>query len=130
MIPRWPRIAAAVPQTLQKRLEIMEAIHMLAAQEHAPLRRRRAELALLRRELTELTLALEELTRACDPRLRSYVLKASPDDPKHPGWPAGTPGGEGGRFRPKDGNDGKNARHCRGYLRSERSIRGDRYGHA
>jgi hypothetical protein len=30
------------------------------------------------------------------------VYKASPDDPKHPGWPAGTPGGRGGKFRPKD----------------------------
>jgi hypothetical protein len=30
--------------------------------------------------------------------------KASPDDPKHPGWPAGTPGGRGGKFRPKDGS--------------------------
>lgn len=29
------------------------------------------------------------------------VRKASPDDPKHPGWPAGTPGGRGGKFRPK-----------------------------
>ncbi|MGN6749907.1 MAG: hypothetical protein ACTHJS_15065 [Xanthobacteraceae bacterium] len=29
--------------------------------------------------------------------------KASPDDPKHPGWPAGTEGGRGGQFRPKDG---------------------------
>ena len=32
------------------------------------------------------------------------ILKASPDDPKHPGWPAGTPGGRGGKFRPKDGS--------------------------
>ena len=31
--------------------------------------------------------------------------KASPDDPKHPGWPAGTPGGRGGKFRPEDGSD-------------------------
>jgi hypothetical protein len=30
------------------------------------------------------------------------IEKASPDDPKHPGWPAGTPGGRGGKFRPKD----------------------------
>jgi len=30
--------------------------------------------------------------------------KASPDDPKHPGWPAGTPDGLGGKFRPKDGS--------------------------
>ena len=28
--------------------------------------------------------------------------KASPDDPKHPGWPAGAPNSQGGRFRPKD----------------------------
>jgi hypothetical protein len=33
----------------------------------------------------------------------SFVLKAASDDPKHPGWPAGTPGGIGGQFRPKDG---------------------------
>jgi hypothetical protein len=31
--------------------------------------------------------------------------KASPDDPKHPSWPAGTPCGRGGKFRPKDGSD-------------------------
>ena len=29
------------------------------------------------------------------------LLKASADDPKHPGWPAGTPGGLGGQFRPR-----------------------------
>jgi hypothetical protein len=33
-------------------------------------------------------------------------LKANPDDPKHPGWPAGTPDGRGGKFRPKDGDEG------------------------
>jgi hypothetical protein len=32
------------------------------------------------------------------------IHKASPDDPKHPGWPAGTPGGRCGKFRPKDGS--------------------------
>ena len=32
------------------------------------------------------------------------IHKASPDDPKHPGWPAGTPGGRGGKFSPKDGS--------------------------
>ena len=36
---------------------------------------------------------------------RREIFKASPDDPKHPGWPAGTEGGRGGRFRPKDGSD-------------------------
>lgn len=29
-------------------------------------------------------------------------FKASADDSKHPGWPAGTPDGRGGKFRPKD----------------------------
>ena len=29
------------------------------------------------------------------------IHKASPDDPKHPGWPKGTPGGLGGKFCPK-----------------------------
>lgn len=33
------------------------------------------------------------------------IQKASPDDPKHPGWPAGTAGGRGGQFRPKDGSE-------------------------
>jgi hypothetical protein len=28
--------------------------------------------------------------------------KASPDDPKHPGWPAGAPDSQGGKFRPRD----------------------------
>jgi hypothetical protein len=42
-----------------------------------------------------------------DPRLRDMALrkqmaKASDEDPVHPGWPARTPGGVGGRFRPKD----------------------------
>jgi len=32
--------------------------------------------------------------------------KASPDDPVRPGWPAGTPGGVGGKFGPKDKDPG------------------------
>jgi hypothetical protein len=39
------------------------------------------------------------------PELAHEFRKASPDDPKHPGWPAGTEGGRGGQFRPKDGSD-------------------------
>jgi hypothetical protein len=31
------------------------------------------------------------------------LLKAGSDDPQHPGWPAGTPGGLGGKFRPRNG---------------------------
>jgi hypothetical protein len=33
------------------------------------------------------------------------IHKASPDDPKHPGWPANTEGGRGGQFRPKDASE-------------------------
>jgi hypothetical protein len=33
------------------------------------------------------------------------VCKASSDDPKHPGWPAGTEGGRGGQFRPKGASE-------------------------
>jgi hypothetical protein len=48
--------------------------------------------------------AEDRLTKAA--RLRPHpneLHKASPDDPKHPGWPAGTEGGRGGQFRPKVG---------------------------
>ena len=31
------------------------------------------------------------------------LLKADPNDPKHPGYPKGAPDGRGGQFRPKDG---------------------------
>lgn len=34
-------------------------------------------------------------------RRQNEIQKASPDDPKHPGWPKGTEGGRGGKFRPK-----------------------------
>jgi hypothetical protein len=37
--------------------------------------------------------------------LKDNIRKANPDDPKHPGWPAGTEGGRGGQFRPKDGSE-------------------------
>jgi hypothetical protein len=33
------------------------------------------------------------------------IHKASPDDPKHPGWPTGTEGGRGAQFRPKDATE-------------------------
>lgn len=53
--------------------------------------------------------ALDRLAAVEDRHLRRLVLldlliaKASPDDPDHPGWPAGTPGAVGGQFRPKNG---------------------------
>lgn len=33
---------------------------------------------------------------------RADLFKASPDDPRHPGYPAGEPDGKGGQFRPKN----------------------------
>ena len=52
--------------------------------------------------------APHELAEIGDPHLRRLALvetmirKARADDPDHPGWPAGTEGGRGGKFRPKD----------------------------
>jgi hypothetical protein len=33
------------------------------------------------------------------------IGKASPEDPEHPGWPAKSPDGEGGEYRPKNASD-------------------------
>jgi hypothetical protein len=45
-------------------------------------------------------------------------LKASADDPAHPGWPAGTPGGQGGKFRPKDGESSREIEEDRKEIRT------------
>lgn len=42
------------------------------------------------------------------------VEKASPDDPKHPGWPKGEPNGLGGKFRPKTPDDAPGIGHNNG----------------
>lgn len=125
-----------VPASLEKRLEIVAAIRALATQDNEQLRQRQLDISALRRdcELLRRSLAglvqeaIAQARRECDPRLRSYVIKyssdqprvsssdwqsksstaeaglakASPDDPQHPGWPAGTPDGLGGKFRLKD----------------------------
>ena len=46
----------------------------------------------------------DEAARQCLLKAEA-LLKASADDPKHPGWPAGTPGSIGGQFRPKTGQE-------------------------
>ncbi len=51
--------------------------------------------------------ATEQTANSAKPSAKPALGKASTDDPEHPGWPAGTPGGRGGKFRPKDG-DGAN----------------------
>ena len=45
----------------------------------------------------------EELAKGLHYEIGGWFLdKASAEDPKNPGWPKGTPGGLGGKFRPKD----------------------------
>ncbi len=113
MIPYKSPLLTAVPQTLEKRLEIMNAIRALAVRDDALLRQRQAEIAAARRdfELLRHSLpgllrqAIEEARRDCDLRLRSHVIKYSPDQPR---VPAGDPDGgqwtsEGGA--PADASD-------------------------
>jgi len=162
-----PTVLMALPQSLERQLDIVRAARALAVHDNDSLvLKRREQIAALRRDIAWIALMLEELKRACDPRLRSHVVKyssdqprvpagnpgdrvsrikasvalskASPDDPEHPGWPAGTPGGKGGQFRPKDEDAsasavGSNAAHlavnrltCRqAYYACLRSPQGD-----
>ena len=119
----------APPPTLHARVEIAKAIRTIAAQQTDEHARRRAEINVIRRDLNDipelLRKALGEYGMLLQAELRKYgpderrvpgadatdeskaqaLAKASPDDPEHPGWPAGTPGGLGGKFRPKEGGD-------------------------
>lgn len=63
---------------------------------------------------------LEPPRRWAGPTLE--IRKASPNDPKHPGWPAGTEGGLGGKFRPKDGSEAASDREL-GEIVARRAIR-------
>lgn len=56
-------------------------------------------------------------------RVIEDLAKASADDPVHPGWPAGTPGGLGGKFRPKDGTDRENAEKAAKRVALRRAVR-------
>lgn len=47
----------------------------------------------------EIMKAIRKLTE------EGLLTKASPEDPEHPGWPAGSPDGRGGKFQPKDSGD-------------------------
>jgi hypothetical protein len=132
MKPPLPRTLSAVPQTLHARFEIAKAIRTLAGpDEDELLQQRRAEIAAIRRDLEALsrdlhqafeaaaTLAKAEVRAALKKSGKLAFLKAGTDDPEHPGWPAGTPGGRGGKFRPKDDNADAAANS------SHESVRGD-----
>jgi hypothetical protein len=84
-------LATAVPRSSEKRLEITQAIRALVAEHDDELpHRRRPEIASIRRELEQIALTIQKLQRACDPRLRSYVVKFNADQPR---VPAGNPDG-------------------------------------
>ena len=97
MKPPFARIQYTVPPTLEKRLKAMAALGTLLAELPAELKKYNPD---------------EPGVPAGSPQgtvwtqtPEAEVLKASPDDPKHPGWPPGTPDGKGGKFRPKDGDE-------------------------
>jgi hypothetical protein len=103
-------------------LEIAKAIRTLTEPDDDELLRRRCdEIAALSRECetfkrdlqrcgeealalakAELHAALKIYSRSQMPAGNTRTAKAAVDDPKHPGWPAGTPDHKGGQFRPKD----------------------------
>ena len=107
MKPPLPRTLSAVPRTLHVQIEIAKAIHTLFGQDEQ--HQRLAESATINNTYWEIG---QELRLACRQWLLAHsqphvidsnAAKAAVDDPKHPGWPAKTPDGKGGQFRPKDG---------------------------
>jgi hypothetical protein len=90
----------AVPQTLEKRLEVVNAIRALTANDGDQIHKRRAEIAALRGDLEELRQHVLQLWRQSEPRARSYVIKYSPDQPR---VSAGNP--EGGQLTSEGAGD-------------------------
>jgi hypothetical protein len=58
-----------------------------------------------------------QTANAVKPSAKPAFGKASADDPEHPAWPAGTSGGRGGKFRPKDDNVSDTANSSRESVR-------------
>jgi hypothetical protein len=99
MIPYKSSFATVVPKTLEKRLEIMQAIRALAPQnEDEQLRKQRAEIVARRRLIDKLELTVYEMWRECEPQARSYVIKYSPGQPRVPAGNA-----DGGQWTSDDG---------------------------
>lgn len=98
MIPYRSPLLTAVPQSLEKRLEIMGAIRTLTMPDvDDQVRKRQADIAALRRDLETIREDVLDLWRQCEPRSRSYVIKYSPDQPRVPG---GNP--DGGQWTSED----------------------------
>jgi hypothetical protein len=91
-----------VPQSLEKRLEIMSAIRTLTAPDaDEQVRKREADIAALRRNLERIRQDVLDLWCQCEPR--SYVIKYSPDQPR---VPAGNP--DGGEWTSEGAGDHAN----------------------
>lgn len=106
-----PRILCAVPQTLHARLEIAKAIEKLAAQQQEEQRLSSPTGTAEKVDPERIKHCAHEISREILSFIRSdfggrRTAKAAVDDPKHPGWPAHTPDGKGGEFRPKDSAPG------------------------
>ena len=100
MNPYKSLLLTAVPRTLEKRLEIINAIRTLTAPDDRRLKRR-TEIIALRGDLEKLRQDVLELWRQCEPRARSYVIKYNPDQPRVPeGYP------DGGQWTSEDGDEG------------------------
>jgi hypothetical protein len=98
---RKPYLAITVPHTVDKRLEIVEAIRVLAAQDQDRRLQRRAQIAGIRHDLLEVRGLFQDTCRQwlVDVRsqLRSALQKYDPDEPR---VPAGNP--DGGQWTTED----------------------------
>ncbi len=132
MIPYKSPLLTAVPQSLEKRLEIMNAIRTLTAPDgDDQVRKRQADIAALRRDLEEIREGVLDLWRQSEPWSRSYVIKYK--------FRSAARAGRQSRRRAVDKRGRKriverftcragcSAREC---LRAESAIRGARYWHA
>jgi hypothetical protein len=81
-----PRTLYAVPQTLEKRLDILHAFRRLAAQDDERIRQRRAEIASIRRELEEIAQEANKFFRELPLLIQSELRKAgyNPNEPRVP----------------------------------------------
>lgn len=75
MHPYKSPLLTAVHQTLEKRIEVINAIRTLTAPDgDDQFRKRRVEIAAFRGDLEKLRQDVLELWRQCEPRARSYVI--------------------------------------------------------
>jgi hypothetical protein len=67
--------------------------------------------------------ANRQTTTPDKPSAKLALVKAGTDDPEHPGWPAGSPGGLGGKFRPKNDDGAAEAQNGSSADSAERAGR-------